>query len=190
MREINKIAEGLFEKVRDRFEDVSLGDENAKATQDPEKARFFNFDYTVDGKNHGNITMSIIDERSLKVYFSKNMSHDLEDEDKAKWYSFLKELREFAKRNLMSFEPRDITRTTLKHRDIQQQSKADSTFSKDEVIGESRMYGTSRSSYENDGNVKIIVRHTDHVDPEQRGARSRKIKSIFIENSEGVWSLY
>ena len=40
MREINKIAEGLFEKIRDRFEDVSLGDEKAKATQDPEKARF------------------------------------------------------------------------------------------------------------------------------------------------------
>ena len=44
MREIDKIAEGLFEKIRDRFEDVSLGNDNAKATSDPEKARFFNFD--------------------------------------------------------------------------------------------------------------------------------------------------
>jgi hypothetical protein len=92
MREINKIAEGLFEKIRDRFEDVSLGDEKAKATQDPEKARFFNFDYTVDDENLGNVTLSIIDEISLKVYFSKNISDDLDDEQRHDWYSFLKEL--------------------------------------------------------------------------------------------------
>ena len=35
MRETDKIAEALFEKIRDRFEDVSLGDDKAKATQDP-----------------------------------------------------------------------------------------------------------------------------------------------------------
>lgn len=185
MREIAKISESLFEKIRDRFEDVSLGDENAKATQTPEDARFFNFDYVVDGHNYGNITLSIIDETSLKVYFSKNISKDLSDEEQKQWYSFLRELREFAKRNLLSFEPRDITRATLKHRDIHQQSKADSTFSKDEVMAESRMYGTSRSSYENDGNVRIIVRHNDHIDPEQRGARARKIRAIYLETSEG-----
>ena len=182
---MNKISESLFEKIRDRFEDVSLGDENAKATQNPEDARFFNFDYVVDEKNYGNITISLIDEISLKVYFSKNISQELEGEDRQKWYSFLKELREFAKRNILSFEPRDITRSTLKHRDVQQQSKADSTYAKDEVIGEGRMYGTHRSSYERDGNVKLIVRHSEAVNPEQRGARSRKIKSIFVETGEG-----
>jgi hypothetical protein len=185
MREINKISEALFEKIRDRFEDVSLGDENAKATQNPEDARFFNFDYTVDGVSHGNITISVIDETSLKIYFSKNISSELVEEEKAIWYGFLRELREFAKRNLLSFEPRDITRSTLKHRDLQQVSKSDSTYSKDEVIGESRMHGTSRSSYEQDGNVKIIVRHSDRVDPEQRGARSRKIKALFVETTDG-----
>lgn len=185
MREINKIAEGLFEKIRDRYEDVSLGDENANATQNPEDARFFNFDYVVDGKNYGNVTLSIIDETSLKVYFSKNISHDLDDEQRKEWYSFLKELREFAKRNLLSFEPRDITRSTLKHRDIKQVSKSDGTYNKDEVVSESRLYGTSRSSYENEGPVRIIIRHSDQIDPERRGDRSRKIRAIYLENSEG-----
>jgi hypothetical protein len=119
------------------------------------------------------------------VYFSKNISSELDEEQQAKWYGFLRELREFAKRNLLSFEPRDITRSTLKHRDLQQVSKSDSTYNKDEVIGESRMHGTSRSSYEQDGNVKIIVRHSDRVDPEQRGARSRKIKALFVETTDG-----
>ena len=185
MREINKIAEGLFEKIRDRYEDVSLGNDKAMATQNPEDARFFNFDYVVDGKNYGNITLSIIDETSLKVYFSKNISHDLDDAQRKDWYSFLKELREFAKRNLLSFEPRDITRSTLKHRDIKQVSKSDDTYDKDDVVSESRLYGTSRSSYENDGPVKIIIRHSDQVDPEQRGARSRKIRAMYLENTDG-----
>lgn len=185
MREINKIAEGLFEKIRDRFEDVSLGDKNAHATQNPEDARFFNFDYISEGKNYGNVTISIIDETSLKVYFSKSISHDLTDEQRQEWYGFLKELREFAKRNLLSFEPRDITRGTLKQRDIKQVSKSDNTYSKDEVVSESRLYGTSRSSYENDGPVRIIIRHSDHINPEQRGSRSRKIRAIYLENSEG-----
>jgi len=185
MREINKIAEGLFEKIRDRFEDVSLGDDKAKACSDPEKARFFNFDYVVDGDNHGNITMSLIDETSLKVYFSKNISDDLDKEQKKEWYSFLRELREFARRNLLSFEPRDITRSTLKHRDIQQQSKADSTYNKDEVVAESKLYGTSKSSYEKFGPVRIIVRHNKPIVDEMTGARSRNINSVYVENDQG-----
>jgi len=185
MREIDKIAEGLFEKIRDRYEDVSLGDDKAKACSNPEKARFFNFDYVVDDVNHGNITMSLIDETSLKVYFSKNISKELDDEQKKEWYSFLRELREFARRNLLSFEPRDITRSTLKHRDIQQQSKADSTYDKDEVVSESRLYGTSKSSYQKFGPARIIVRHDKHVTDESRGERSRHINSIYVENHEG-----
>jgi hypothetical protein len=185
MREINKIAEGLFEKIRDRFEDVSLGNDNAKATTDPQKARFFNFDYVVDDTNHGNITMSLIDEISLKVYFSKNISSDLDDEQKKEWYSFLRELREFARRNLLSFEPRDITRSTLKHRDIQQQSKADSTYDADEVVAESRMYGTLNRSYESFGPVRIKLQHTKPIMDEAHGARSRNIAAVFVENDQG-----
>ena len=185
MREINKISESLFEKIRDRFEDVSLGDDNAKATSDPEKARFFNFDYVVDDVNHGNITMSLIDETSLKVYFSKNISKDLDKEQKKEWYSFLHELREFARRNLLSFEPRDITRSTLKHRDIAQQSKADSTYDADEVVAESRMYGSLNRSFESFGPVRIKLQHTKPIMDESHGARSRNIQAIFVENDQG-----
>ncbi len=58
--EIEKIAENLFDKIRSRFDGVSIGDENAKATLDPEKARFFNFDFSVDDENYGNKTESAV----------------------------------------------------------------------------------------------------------------------------------
>jgi hypothetical protein len=162
-----------------------LGDDKAKATTDPESARFFNFDYVIDDHDHGNITISLIDETSLKIYFSKNISSDLDDEHKQEWYRFLRELREFAKRNLLSFEPRDITRSTLKHRDLQQVSKSDDTYTRDDVVSES-LYGTRRSSYEKKGPVRIIVRHSQPIlDEENRRARAHHINSIYVENQEG-----
>ena len=73
MREIEKIAETVFEKIRSRFENVSLGDEKANSTSDPVKARFFNFDYVnKSGKNFGNIHVSIVDPDSLKIYYARN----------------------------------------------------------------------------------------------------------------------
>lgn len=184
--EINSVAEALFEKIRSRFEDVSLGDENAKTTQTPEDARFFNFDYEVEGHNHGNITISLIDESALKVYFSKNITDELDDSEKQKWYKFLKELRYFAKRNMLTFEPRDITRSSLNIRDIKQASHDDSTYDKDEVVdlGESKMYGSKKRSYESYGPVRIKIQHTKEVAEEVKGSRSRNISALFVENEQ------
>lgn len=132
--ELNKVSEALFEKIRSRFEEVSIGDENAASTQDPEQARFFNFDY-VDraGNNFGNITISLVDENSLKVYFSKSLSSELEEDQKAEWFDFLRDLRMFAKRNLLSFDTRDITRSNLRVKDIKQVSRSDASFNSSEV---------------------------------------------------------
>ena len=82
MREIDKIAENLFDKIRSRFSNVNLGDETAKRTQDPERARFFNFDFDVDGDVLGNVTISLIDEKAMKVYFGSDIiDHIKQDEE-------------------------------------------------------------------------------------------------------------
>ncbi len=187
MRELDNIAKNLFNKIRTRFENVSLGDKNAKSTDDPTLARFFNFDYiSNNGKNYGNITMSLVDEENLKVYYSKNITDQLDDEEQEEWFKFLVSLRKFARQNMLKFDVRDINKSNLDLRDIKQQSKADSTYADTDVtVTESRMFGTSRSSYQEMGPVRIIVRHSDNVSDEIRGARSRKIESIFIENQIG-----
>ena len=187
MRELDKIANNLFDKIRTRFENVNLGDENAKRTNDPEKARFFNFDYIdQDGKNYGNVTMSIVDDDGLKVYFSKNITDQLDDAEQDRWFEFLKNIRKFARGNLMKFDVRDINKSNLDIRDIKQQSKADGTYSDQDVqVTESRMWGTTRSSYQEMGPARIIVRHSDNVSDDKRGDRSRKIESVFIENQLG-----
>lgn len=185
--ETNKVAAALFEKVRSRFENVSLGDEASKATQDPETARFFNFDYTVNGDNYGNITLSLADADSLKVYFSKNISSNLEGEDKQDWFNFLKELRHFAKRNMLAFDTRDISRANLGLKDIQTLAKTDDNFAAGDVqiANESKMYGSNITSFQDTGSAKLRIRHNGPINLESRGARTRNINAIFVENNQG-----
>lgn len=186
-QEINKVADALFEKIRSRFEDVRLGDEKAEATVKPEDARFFNFDYKSEsGESFGNITISVIDADSLKIYFSKNISEKLDPEQLKEWYQFLYEMRKFARRNLMSFDTRDISRSNLNIKDIQQVSKADSTFTSNDVaVTESRLYGTPKTSFENIGTARIRIIHTESVNTEVRGSRARHINAIYVENAQG-----
>ena len=191
MREIDKIAENLFDKIRSRFSNVNLGDENAKATQDPERARFFNFDFELDGEVLGNVTISLIDEESMKVYFGSDIATGLDadengHEKKEAWYNFLRNLRKFAKRNMLNFDTRDIAKSNLQLKDIKQQTKADDTVSKDEInVTESRLYGTSRHSFADVGPCKLRIIHSDSIDEEKHGARARKIDQIFIETPHG-----
>jgi hypothetical protein len=191
MREIEKIAETVFEKIRSRFENVSLGDEKANSTSDPVKARFFNFDYVNKlGKNFGNIHVSIVDPDSLKIYYAKNITNKLDDEEQTEWFEWLRSMRMLAKRNMMTFDTRDISRSNLKISDVKQQSKADGTYTANElavsesVISEG-MYGSRLNSYEDRGPVTIRVKHSDYIDPDKRGSRARKIESIFLETHKG-----
>ena len=192
MREIDKIAENLFDKIRSRFSNVNLGDDTAKRTQDPEQARFFNFDFDVDGEVLGNVTVSLIDEKSMKVYFGSDIidsiKEDNEDTDAKKeaWYDFLRNLRKFAKRNMLNFDTRDVAKSNLQLKDIKQQTKADDTVSKDEInVTESRLYGTRRHSFMEVGPCKLRIVHSADIDEEKHGARGRKIEQIFIETPHG-----
>lgn len=191
MIEIDKIAENLFDKIRSRFESINIGDEDAKATIDPEKARFFNFEYSDDGEEYGSVTLSIVDDHSLKVYFDKEMDKDMSYDVRDAWYDFLKGLRKFARRNLLSFDIRDIAKSGLELKDLKHANKNADVVSKNEVnIAESKMskpFGTSRSTYQTLENVKIIARHSKNykVDETKPGARSRHIEAIYIENHLG-----
>ncbi len=190
MKEIESISTALFDKIRSRFSEVTLGDENAKAENDPEKARFFNFKYTSeDGAEFGTITISTIDENSLKVYYSYNISADMDREQRKEWYSFLRNLRKFARRNFLTFDTRDINKSNLELKDIVQQSKADGSYTSNEVpVTESRLYGSPGrpyNSFGDKGRTKLMIRHSDKVNEEVPGARTRKIESIFLETEIG-----
>ncbi len=190
MRELDKISAALFDKIRSRFDSVNIGDDKAQRVSDPEQARFFNFDYVSDdGKNFGNVTISLIDENSLKIYYGSNITDGLDEIQSKEWFAFLRDLKNFARRNMLTFDTRDINRSNLDLKDIRQQAGTDATFSKDELaISEGRLYGmgnNKRVSFGDVGTHKIIIKHRDQINPEKRGDRARQIEHVFIETPVG-----
>ena len=184
MRPIDKTSSDLFQKLRTRFSPVTLGNDKAEATSEPSDARFFNFIYTEDGEPRGTVSISLVDSRSMKVFYGDSMTENVANKDQ--WYAFLKELREFAKRNLLTFDARDIAKGQLDSRDLGWLSKAEGSMDQDDVtVTESAMWGSKRRSYQTLESVKLIVQHTKTVDEDQPGARSRSIKGIYLERSDG-----
>ena len=190
MRELDKISDSLFNKIRARFDNVSIGDEKAQRITDPEQARFFNFDYVSEnGENFGNVTISLVDEDTLKIYFSSNITEALDEEQEREWHNFLRSLRKFARRNMLQFDVRDINRSNLDLKDLKQQSHSDGTYDKEELaIAESKLYGYGNNKHMSFGDVgthKLIIKHKDQIDPERRGSRTRQIEHVFVETPIG-----
>lgn len=188
MNNIESIAEELFNKIRSRFDNVTIGDENGKTIDDPQQARFYNFDYkSRDGTKHGTITLNILDGKSLKATFSKGMAMDFQPEQEAEWQQFLRNLRQFARRNMLNFDIRDINKSSLTKRDITTTARQQSNYSSSEspVVESIQWHGTTRTSIQEFGATRLIVRHSEAVDESKPGARSRKIESMFVETAEG-----
>ena len=191
MQAIQIISQDLFDKVRSRFSNLEMGDETGAVTIDPAEARFFDFDFVLEGNNLGRVSISLNDLGSLKVYYSQGITENQDDPAKHEWYNFLREMRFFAMRRLLRFDTRDIAKTNLDKNDFQH--LATTQGPKEEpmtnTMNESRwnQKSTKKTSRAVRGQTEVIVRHGRAVDEMYPGARSQKknIKAIFIQNHDG-----
>lgn len=196
MNALELIAQDLFDKVRSRFSNLQMGGETGAVTVAPQEARFFDFDFVVEGNNLGRVSISINDVGTLKVYYSQGIVEDRDSITQGFWFDFLREMRQFAKRRMLRFDTRDITKGNLDKNDFaylaqqgaQQQPAPTQVQSaaQESNMTESSMYGSSKSSYRPLEKTLLIVRH-NHKVGEDRGARSRSnnINAIFIQNEAG-----
>jgi hypothetical protein len=182
MKPIEIIATDLFEKVRSRFTNLQIGDESGSVTANPPDARFFDFDFAVEGNVLGRVSISINEIGNLKIFYSQGITENADSITQSMWYDFLKEMRFFAKRRLLSFDTRDITKGNLDKTDFQYLAQ---NGPKDNNMNESAMFGSSKTSHRKLENTDLIIRHSEAIDPTKPGARSRKIKNLFIQNEEG-----
>jgi hypothetical protein len=180
-KNLNIIAKELFGKIRTQFSNVKLGDEDSKVTSKPEEARFLDFDYTNDGDVLGRISISLSIEDGLVVIYSADIVSDVSGYAKKQFFNFLKEIREFAKQHLLNFDTRDIAKSNLEKRDYETLSQNNG----ETKMSESKLFGTSKTSYQNLGDAKIIVKHTAPVNFENPAGRTQRIESIYIENAQG-----
>ena len=182
MNIIEIIAQDIFDKVRSRFTNLQMGNEDGAVTSDPADARFFDFDFVLEGNNLGRVSISINERGTLKVFYSQGITEGTDTITRELWYKFLKEMRFFAKRRMMRFDTRDITKGNLNKDDFQFLSI---NGSKEETMNESSMYGSSKTSYRKLESTRLVVRHSKPVDEGKAGDRSRHITSLFIENADG-----
>ena len=176
MKDLNKIGEELFSKLRGRFKNIQIGNQEGTVTNVPGDSRFYDFVY---GDQGGKVSVSL-DEDSIVVMYSEKLFSE-NDTRKKEWYDFLKEMRVFAKKRMLNFEVRDIQKSNLEKRDY----KFLSNKNGDNTMTESTMYGTSKTSYQNISDARICVKHSESINQELAGGRSQKIGSIYIESANG-----
>tara|TARA_B100000424_G_scaffold271482_1_gene274367 strand:+ start:3691 stop:5997 length:2307 start_codon:yes stop_codon:yes gene_type:complete len=181
MQELDKIGEDLFNKIRGRFPQITIGNENGEVINEPSQARFFDFEYQEGENKLGSVSVNISKDEGMTVIYSKDFITQEDKITKDNWYNFLKELRLFAKKRMLEFSIRDITKSNLTKRDY----RFLSNNTGDNTMAESKLYGTSKISYQNIDSARLVIKHTESVDAERTNARTRNVGTIYIESSEG-----
>ncbi len=179
---LDKIAKDLYGKIQVRFPQIKIGDENAEVLSrkiDIPKARFFEFEYKVGDKSYGTIAITLDEDDGVIIQISQDIhANDLTtDKD---FDDFIRSFRKFAKNRLLKFDVQNIGKSNLDKRDYNFQSKP-----KELPIMENRMHGTSRISYQNLGEARLIVKHSKPINPAIAAGRSMHIESIYVENADG-----
>lgn len=181
----DKVAKDLYGVLAKKFTQLTIADSQAVTTVEPNEGRIFTLEYGASGKSHGSVTVNVVDPNALVIYYNNNITEEMRHGDKKDWYSFLKELRFFAKRNLMSFDVRNIGKQQLDKTDYAYIKNNDNAYDSTEVTFESKLAGTLKTSYQRFGeNVRLIIKHSAPVDEDVRGSRSRNIHSLYVENVE------
>jgi hypothetical protein len=188
---IESTAQDLFDKIRNEIQNIKLGDEEGKALS-PDKidqARIFNFEYMNKNtdKPYGAVLISIIDPRSLGIYYGLDMAKNMSQEDQKDWTNWLKDMRRFAKKHLMNFDVRDITRSNFTKRDLEYLKSKKPKESTVESVTESMLspMNTRRMhSEQRIGECSLIIKHSFPLDDMSKLTRGA-IDKIYIQNPSG-----
>ena len=74
--DLTLIANDLFDEIKSRYANITLGDENASTTVNPDEARFFKFNW-----NENPVSIAI-DEENLRLIYNKNITDSVDDTGK------------------------------------------------------------------------------------------------------------
>ena len=179
MRNLDKVAEQLFNEIRGRYPSVTIGDAEGNVTSAPSLARFYEFDFKSQNTNLGKVSISLDETSGVTIMYNKDFTNEVGHAETKDWYEFLRHVRMFSKKRLLNFEVRDINKTNFTKRDY-----ADMAATRGETqMAESKMYGTHKTSFQKFGNAKLSIKHTDAIGEGE--SRNKKIGSLFIENTSG-----
>ena len=179
---LDKIAQDLYGKIQTRFSNIKIGDESGKVLerkQDIPHARFFEFEYKENGESLGTVSITLDEDDGIIV----EISGDLADSKHPGAFKFFRSFRQFAKDRLLNFNLQNIGKDSLDKRDYTFRAKP-----KEEPMNpimENKMYGTTRMSYQDLGEARLVVKHSQPVNLDLAAGRTMHIESIYVENADG-----
>jgi len=184
---LDKVAKDLYGKIQTRFRNIKMGDENANVLskkEDIPKARFFEFEYEEGGESLGNVAITLDSQDGVVLQLSGDLVDDRSNLGGSSAYKFIRSFRQFAKDRLLNFDVQNIGKSNLDKRDYEFQSKR-----KEEpvmpAIMENKLYGNARMSYQDLGEARLVIKHTQPVNIDLPAGRTMHIESIYIENAQG-----
>jgi hypothetical protein len=172
-----RIAQDLVQQMSTRFPSMKKETVDGKPIDGKEHrdgdTRKISFDFTDrrNGEKLTNVSISLSDadqKPALLVLWNKNPRD-------SSWIDFLDELGDFAQSHSLDFKLQNPSQSNLDKRDPIGEGN----------MNESRLSGTSRTSYQEIGEAKIIVRHSQPVNYNAPNGRTQHIERIFIENAVG-----
>jgi len=172
----NSIAEKTMKIIQGYGFQVKMFDSsNGKSVADPSDARYFYVE-TPNMMVHLND-----DTEELKLHLGEDTDIDEQNIDK-----LIKTMRTIARTNMIDFDIRTFGKhIEPKNYAYEIEKNKEQTMSDVFNEGLTPLEGSSRTSRQTLENVRLIVKHRNPVNEEQRGSRSRNISAIFIENADG-----
>lgn len=160
--------------VTRNFEPQAL-DASGKPSTSPAEATTFSFDYSGEsGKDYGTVVVMLGEDNVMNVFFGDNVGKSMEGDDKKEWFDFLYQLRQFAKRNLLTFSLQNLNK--LKYSMQGQAAIREGIFES--------WSGKRDVSYNADATqARLMIKHKRNIGENE--ARFRNIDKLFIETADG-----
>ena len=176
---LNRVAEDLFDKI-EGFPNIVLKDQNNQPIPPSMEdqignARIFNFNFITGGVNLGPVTVTISDNDGLQIKTYNDPVEGKPEKIQDSWYAFIASLSEFATEHVIKFKgPKIVTQKIT--------AKSEVGESK---MTESKLVGTSKTSYQDLGEATLIVKHSKPINYNAANGRTQHIERIYIENAMG-----
>lgn len=141
---------------------------------DINEADEFRFDFvTQSGKNYGSVVILFGDDNNLTMFFGDNVGKSMEGDDKKEWFDFLYQVKQFATKNFLDFQPENITR--LKYTKQGRASISEGLFESWQGKGNISWNGQPTEA-------RLVIKHKKNLGEGE--ARFRYIESIYIETAD------
>lgn len=173
------VQKNLYGILKGSGDDISMFDVKGNRTIDPEEASRFFVKFKSADKEIGSFMILVaIHDQGQSSFINIKTPELQSDED----FQVVHTIRDHIRNAIGRKEGIKVDWQVFDH-EIDPREEAVNNIKESKDI--SKVFGSTKSSFQRIGEAKLIIRHTGSVNEEKHGARTRQIRAIFVENRLG-----